>query len=124
MIDRDYFMATMSFLSNIICELDLETVDADEVEFQDNILGLCGAVITLFSWVFRVPEDIFYSYVGFTGSDCGNYFDFLQNEIFLGSEHAERIITRFDSPEQAKGLKSPGDLYDYLVGGTKKNKLS
>lgn len=117
MIDRDFFMATMGFLANVVNDIDLECPD-------DNIFGLCGALISVFAWVFRAPENIFYSYIGFQNSDYDNYFDFVMDGVLAGDVADSYIALFFPTPESMKGLRTTGELYDYLVGETKKTKLN
>ena len=56
MIDKEYFIATMGFLIDTL---------GDTIE-NESVLGLCGSLILMFSWIFRAPESLFYGYMAYT----------------------------------------------------------
>lgn len=115
MIDKEYFIATMGFLIDTL---------GDTIE-NESVLGLCGSLILMFSWIFRAPESLFYGYMAFiSNGDYTNYYEYLLAEAMLGDTEIYEIISYLKNPEDVKRLKTLEDLYDYLVGETKKIKLN
>lgn len=114
MIDKEYFMATMGFLIDTL---------GDTIA-NESVLGLCGSLILMFSWIFRAPESLFYGYMAFiSNGDYTNYYEYLLAEAMLGDTEIYEIISYLKT-EDVKKLKTLEDLYDYLVGETKKAKLN